>query len=513
MSELVPTRDAAAGVRPPAWTDRAVALATVVLVVGVTYSLWCGSPLIWDGSYQLAETLIAGTPYAYLSRFHTLIVWQPVAWLSWHTDNVRLLTMVYGAPFLLAPVVGLLVSWWCVRRHAPMLVLWAAIGILATPLPGQIFVINDSVFQQHLFWPVFLGLMVPLTPGKRFVLGLLAFFQFAHQIGAVLTAGAAGALLVLALVERRPTERRELWDRFALVLVLAIAVGLKTVWISVPGTLLYDSYAPQEATWERAKLAWLYGVDGPPLQGLVLAYLAGLGLLAQWLLVKSGRAIRSDLFSYLAALCLLGTAAFFIYYAAVPGIWSSAINYRRWLVPLTLPVYAVAVAEMAVRRWSASRGSGAYADAVPPRSTVVVRSGVVVGLACLFTAVLGFQSTQFKRDTDRLQAEVMASPHATLPIGGTHWSQFTPLNHWGTSWQVLLLQGKRPQKWVVGGDVTEAHLRNLDGPDPKLPISSFTPRPAGPGVTGWYDLRDVIAAAVRERRAGVPGVAPPVPAP
>ena len=64
---------------------------------------------------------------------------------------------------MLAPVVGVLVSWWVVRRHAPGLILWALFGILAAPLPGQIFVINDSIFQQHLFWPIFLAMFVPLT--------------------------------------------------------------------------------------------------------------------------------------------------------------------------------------------------------------------------------------------------------------------------------------------------------------------------------------------------------------
>src|SRR4029453_10473450 len=130
-------------------------------------------------------------PYAYETRLHSYLLWEPLVWLSHHTTNLHALQLALGLPFCLAPVVGLLASWWMVRRHAPWLIIWAIFGIAAAPLPGQIFVINDSIFQQHLFWPVFLSLFVPLTTMQVTVLQLLVLFQFSHQIGAVLLGGAA----------------------------------------------------------------------------------------------------------------------------------------------------------------------------------------------------------------------------------------------------------------------------------------------------------------------------------
>jgi hypothetical protein len=69
-----------------------------------------------------------------------------------------------------------------VRRDAPQLAVWAVFGIAAAVLPGQAFAINDSIFQLHLFWPVFLGLMMPLNPAKLVAILFLSIFQLSHQI-------------------------------------------------------------------------------------------------------------------------------------------------------------------------------------------------------------------------------------------------------------------------------------------------------------------------------------------
>jgi hypothetical protein len=531
---------ARAGVAPPPWADRFVGLATLVLLVGVGYSLWCQSPLIWDGAYQLAYTLKTGQTYAYLSRFHTHLVWKPVAWLAWHTDNVKLLTAVYGAPFLLAPAVGLTVSWWFVRRHAPLLIVWAALGTMATPLPGQIFVINDSIFQQHLFWPILLGLLVPLSKPKWAVLAFLSVFQWVHQIGVVLLVGLLAALLLAWFFEQDAPHRRRLLRHAGFALGLLAVSAFKTWWTSAPRPAFggrfdyFDSYAAQEATWPRIRESWLYGVEGLPLQGLMLAYAASLLLFAQWVAARRGRWSAATVSAAAAGVCLIGSAALWGAWGSMPGFWSySAINYRRWVVPLTLPMYALAVVEFMLRRRvpgavagsdDANAGAGASAEVdagrpapPPPRSTVATRGAVMVGLAVMFGVVLGMQSTQYKRYSDKLRAEVAASGHATLVLGPEHWMRVTPLWHWGTNWQVLLEQGRRPRKWIVGGDDAfgEQHLKQLDGgvpnpgDPPKLPVSSFTFEDAGPGPTGWFDLRDVIAGARRDRAAGLAGVAPP----
>src|SRR5438270_393744 len=159
-------------------SDRFVYWVALVLTATAAYACWCGTPMIFDGAYQLFYSLRAQEPYKYLTRFHSWVLWWPCVWLSRYTTNYTALVTAYGLPFLLAPVVGVLGSWWVVRRHAPWLIVWAVFGIAAATLPGQVFVINDSIFQQHLFWPIFLGAMVPLKAWQRITLLVLAVFQF-----------------------------------------------------------------------------------------------------------------------------------------------------------------------------------------------------------------------------------------------------------------------------------------------------------------------------------------------
>ena len=70
-------------------------------------------------------------------------------------------------------------------------------GICAASLPVQVFVINESIFQFNVFWPVFLGLLVPLNFARWLVIAMLLVFQFSHPQGLLLLAGATCALAAL----------------------------------------------------------------------------------------------------------------------------------------------------------------------------------------------------------------------------------------------------------------------------------------------------------------------------
>src|SRR6476646_6332937 len=143
-------------------SNRAIVSITLILAAAGIYACWCGAALTWDGAYQFCWGLLKQRPYVYGARFHSWIVWLPFIGVSRVTHSLALLRVVFGLPFALAPAAGLILSWWVVRRDAPHLIVWALFGIAIAPLPGQIFIINDSIFQQHLFWPVFLGLFVEL---------------------------------------------------------------------------------------------------------------------------------------------------------------------------------------------------------------------------------------------------------------------------------------------------------------------------------------------------------------
>ena len=208
-------------------SSRYVYAIAAILMLSVVHACMCRASLIWDGAYQFCMTLAMQHPYVYKARFHTFFLWWPTVWASYFTSNPKILQAVYGLPFLMAPVAGLLLSWWIVRNHAPNLIIWVIFGVAIGTLPGQIFVINDSIFQQHLFWPVFLGLFVPLTWPKRIVLGVLAVFQFVHPLGAMLFLGAAIAAGLVAIADR--PRRRSLFIGMGVMIALCVLALAKIV--------------------------------------------------------------------------------------------------------------------------------------------------------------------------------------------------------------------------------------------------------------------------------------------
>ena len=240
----------------------------VVALLGLTwlFTCWCETPLIWDGAYQLAIMLRIQEPYSFEGRFHSYILWLPVVPLSRLTDNVHILQLVYGLPFAMAPAAGVAMSWWIVRKERPELMIWPIFGIAAATLPGQIFIINDSIFQQHLFWPLFMAVFVRVTKAQLVVLLFLVIFQFSHAIGFILLSGAAGCALLLSLVDR--ANRKRLLIRTSLFSLLAIGALAKIY-------LVPDSYAATEATWEKAMERWDKGVAGWPARGLWMMWMSG----------------------------------------------------------------------------------------------------------------------------------------------------------------------------------------------------------------------------------------------
>jgi hypothetical protein len=445
------------------WTVAAI-LAGVAL-----YLCYCGTPLIWDGAYQFAITVIQRWPYYYNDRFHSFIVWLPVVWAERVTRNHNVLEFIYGLPFCMAPVVGLLVSWWVVREYAPGLIIWAIFGVAAAALPGQIFIINDSIFQQHLFWPVFLGAMVPLTWPKRIVLGVLVAFQFSHQIGIVLLAGAAVAAAVAAMRDRE--MRNELLIRFALLMALAGAA----IWKAHHWP---DSYAEREFTWLALWQRWAMGVAGCPIAGLCFMWLAAAVLFVDAHFVRFDPPRTKRRFTAVVLACAAAAGVIWVYWACHPHLWWKALDYRRWLVPLTMPFFTMAFFEGVLRADQHGR---------EPAALSKVRGWLGLLLAVIFAAVLLIQSHEFTAMGDRLMADVEKYPGAVVPYDDAPWMTETCFDHWGSSAYVMVRQGMRPTKWLIDPQAVNG-LRAYPG---MIPLCWFTFISPEPGPCGWYDLRKV----------------------
>ena len=443
---------------------------------------WLGAPLIWDGAYQLCLTLVNQRPFFYETRFHSYPLWLPVVWLSRAVDNLHALVFLYGLPFCIAPAASLLLSWWIVGRSAPWLIVWPALGIAGITLPGQIFVTNDSVFQQHLFWPVFLGLLVPLTWPRAITVIILALFQLSHPVGVLLLASAIVSAACLVVFDAGNRRRHVSCVIFGSV--LGVSALTKTI-------LWPDVYAQKEASWHVLWDRFLTGVSGWPAMCVILIWVCAIFV---WLHGRDPAPTRNRLhFSGLrlkyapaaAFLTAVVAGSCLLFWATDPHLWSSAANYRRWVAPFTVPLLAFAVMEVL------RRPARATADASDR-----LRAVIVLTCCIAFAAVLSIQALGWQNLTRHLMADVRDFKDWMVPQEAIDWIHATPLDHWSTPSYVLLLQGRRPSKLLLPMDAVSA----LRAPQPRIALAPWDLRSIAGESNAWFDFT-IIAEQLHENPA------------
>jgi hypothetical protein len=380
--------------------------------------------MLWDGAYQFCSSLVADRPFLYLSRFHSGVVWQPMIWLSHVTGSLRVLKMAFGAPFCFAPFAGALLSWWIVRRSAPHLMLWALFGSAIATLPGQIFMINDSIFQVHFWWPVFFATFLPVTRGQLVAILLVSLLQLSHPIGV----GICGLCAIAALAFARwgtPERRRALLGWACWHAALSAGGIIKLI-------LWPDSYAAQEASLDRVWGALVWGVlpCGP---GLLAAWTAA--ALLVWIRTQPD-AQRARWWSRAALPLLALTGVTWVCWGSSYMFWQGAINYRRWVFPMSMPFLLAAGWEL----WHRARLDKQSAPGVQRQ-----RDWAGLGVALIFFLVLGLQSYGWSRLFHRLSDQVAAWPAVWIKDEDLAWTHLTPLDHWGVATQIIVAQGRQPR--------------------------------------------------------------------
>lgn len=537
-------------------TQQSVYVAAAILASTGLYACWCDAAMIWDGAYQYCCTLLYQNPFSYGTRFHSYLAWLPVVWVNRVTDSPPILRAVYGLPYLLAPAAGLLLSWWVVRRRAPELIIWAAFGVAIAPLPGQIFVINDSIFQIHLFWPLFMGALVPLDNRRLVALSLLAVFQLSHPIGIALLLGTLGAacLLLLAKYIARPLANApsaalpKHADQGPYPLIAQAGrpgfpshdnVGKRRSYVAILFLFLVsavlknwrfpDQYAAQEMDWIEVVKRWRDGVMGAPLSGLWFMWIAGLLLFVQARLGTGPSRIRR-LLPAAVPLAVACAAGYWIPWAADQHAWYKALDWRRWVVPLTMPFFVLAFAEAWAQTRRQARDGAAATGPQPSRAddghaTEIrkLRGVTGIALALVFAAVLSVQSTIWSRMTDRLVADVGAHPSALVPMSDIPWTYRTAMDHWGTPAYLVALQGARQEKllWVNDAYRRRSHVlvptaTPQDPRDmgwlahrpPQVPVTEWSVLPSAPNAKGWFDFGPFIEGLHRQDAEGKGTAAP-----
>lgn len=421
--------------------------------------------MLWDGAYQFSSSVVSGRSFCYLSRFHSWVVWQPMTLLAAHSSGLVTLKLAYAAPFCFAPLAGAGLSWWVVRERAPHTMLWALLGMAGALLPGQIFMINDSIFQFHLFWPVFLASLLPLRRRQTLIIAIVSLFQLSHPIGiglCALTAGVAGGQAY-----RQRSRTGFLWAGW----MAALALG--GIWKLA---LWPDNYAASEASWAQVMNTFLGGVIGWPLAGLLLVWAAA-GLLS-WNAFGPSPANPRRFQWALGLIALAGACWWF--WAAEPYRWLGAVSYRRWIAPLSFPLLVAAGLEL----WRRTDGGAAPAPAVTRE-----RGLAGVAVAAVFLLVLGTQSLETHRLLGRLARELAACPTPWLPESALGWVHGTALDHWGLPAQVLVAQGREPRVLLWNADAATAAA----AAQPSVVLSPFDFKDPSASPRSWFHWGDLPA--------------------
>lgn len=458
----------------------------LVALLAATGLLACFAtlPLIWDGAYQFVNTLQHGTPHVYRGawehdyqgRFHTWPLWWPVIWASHFTDHALTLQAIYGMPFLLAPAFSLAACWWIVRRQSPGLFLWALFGIAIGPLPGQCFAINDSILLNHLLWPIFVAMFVRLSWTQVAVLTVLALFQLAQPMGIANCFGAAAAAGLVAWV--RPDLRRRQFIRAGLLLAI-VALGVARL-IAYP-----DSQAAGEASPVELFKRWHNGVEWLPLAGMIFfwiaALLAGLQTWHADRLIPMQPAPQRDplrsgsLLGWVAVIAAVIGCAIWAGWAIDEQRWRLAVDYRRFVLPLSFPFFLAATIEGLVT---------ARRDQPVPRtmSPVPERRALPIVLGATFALVLVIQSALWFQLVRRLRWEVNSSPQTIVHKASLPWTRGTALDHWSLPTVYLAIEGKHQKKIVLYDDAWAAPLHESP---PRVPVVEWEAYPVQGGYYRW----------------------------
>jgi hypothetical protein len=261
-----------------------------------------------------------------------------------------------------------------------------------------------------------------------------------------------------------------------------------------------DLQAGAEMTWLEVMKRWRIGVEGPPLTGLALMWAAaGLVFARGFVRLPPERSLLGKVLAMGALACALVGGAIWVAWASDERQWRLALDYRRWLVPLTFPFFLLAL-------WEAHLYSTRLARAGPPvfdgKEIPRLRMRISRVLAGVYAAVLIIQCTLWLSMLRRLTHDVNAYPAALVPKSAVAWVQGTALDHWTLPSLVTSTQGPRQEKVLLFDPAWEEALRQAE---PRVPMSQWERWPIEPGPGGWFDFRPFVERYRREN--------PPPPSP
>jgi hypothetical protein len=206
-------------------------------------------------------------------------------------------------------------------------------------------------------------------------------------------------------------------------------------------------------------------VQGWQLIALGLTFVAALLCLAQ----GRSRKPASRIANYGPLAAVIAAGLMLVVWASDPASWAYELNYRFWVVPISMVVMLVCAFD-------------AWRTRTDRTMMLQQRQPVVIAVGAVFLIVLSIQSFVWNQLTNRLLAETKDGgciPHVNLG-----WTYQTPFEHWSLASYMIVLQGQTPRTLILDRNGCNAY--DLDG---TVHIIWLT-RHSG---EGWFDLDKVPA--------------------
>jgi len=399
------------------------AAAATALIAGVA-----GLPLAWDGSYFLFVVLNDQAPLLIAHRFIETLLTSPVLFASGRTEDLAVLRAIFGVSYTAIPLVALFCSWLVVRRR-PELFVWPVLGIAVALLPGRALFIAESLIAAQLAWPLLLAAVVPVSGGVLLLcLALGAIVAVSHPVAAIPLVIVA---LVGAAIRRRSRRSSASWA--------AAFLGLAALNLAILGSRL-NAFERESLELSVAVGSLIRGALGPQLAAMLLTALAAVLVLRGAHAQQRADQVRAEA---LALTSIALAAAALLVWAAVPQFWKGEIDFRSWALPITLPLFALAILDAC-----SVRGR-------PLQTLVDGRMRIARAAAVAMFLVMLVQSVVWVQLTSRVSLAVEGA-HGCIDAASIEGFPDSPLGHWSITPLSMLLQARDVRSFVGTADACRA---------------------------------------------------------
>jgi hypothetical protein len=344
--------------------------------IALAVSGWIGEALTFTGAKFFLYIVEDHALYQPFGRYSTAPFQWPTIFASSFTSDVAVLRHLFGLGYAVAPFLALLVSWVIVRRRAPGLMVWPAIGIIFVCFPGLLSTSLESPIVAEWAWPLILLTLVALDGGwtllAAVVISAFLFFCSANSLGVFVVV--AGIAIIRAFREQTLKTTLMVWAGIMIVAaVLERLVRHRDFTAPIAGHKISLGLIESELS---------KGEFGP----LLAAYLLALCACAVMLYLRFSTGPRNRLTEFIPAGLIALAGVCLVLYSASQRSWLSASNPKDIVILLELPLFAAAVVDHLLV-WKSKGRKSREPDEAAARNPILLVSGIVILLSLIIWSI------------------------------------------------------------------------------------------------------------------------------